>query len=456
MKRRREANGMMFGAALVLSGALSGCTEPVNWWQPQRRAEAPPPPAETTDAVDPATVGAPDEIRSLSEPTAGEAPAPDTLEARIRAYLEQFPESGDGATQAATAPDATTAHATQSGGDSAEGPRLAGTMSPAQPTDGPVTAVNAPAQAAAPQQPPSFQAAPTLESISIEADHLSAPPAPVGGVRLTSTSAAGAADTGASVAIQTSEQDVNVMIQRLERTVAENPNDLDAQVRLRMLYLVAGREEDARRDPQGLSAEKAAMIRRLVEVLTETRSAAANLDLGADGALAAVEGMRAELRRFADLSIPRMILCSRVDSFGAYSPIEPASFLRGAPVAAVVYCELTNFISKLDEEGQHVTHLSQRIELLDEGGQRVWLREEQEIVDRCRNKREDFFLAPVVQIRESLPAGTYHLRVEIQDRESGKVTSASTPLTVVEPISGLTAGATAAARGEAGVLRAPS
>jgi hypothetical protein len=104
-----------------------------------------------------------------------------------------------------------------------------------------------------------------------------------------------------------------------------------------------------------------------------------------------------------------------------------------------------------------VTHLSQRIELLDGHGKRAWLREEQEIIDRCRNAREDFFLAPVVQIREPLPAGTYNLRVEIQDRESGKVTSASTPLTIVEPISGLTAGATAApARGETGVLRAPS
>ena len=68
--------------------------------------------------------------------------------------------------------------------------------------------------------------------------------------------------------------------------------------------------------------------------------------------------------------------------------------------------------------------------LLNEQGERVWQREDADIVDVSRNRREDFFLAPIIRVPGNVGPGTYMLRVEVEDHLSGKFTSATVPLTV--------------------------
>ena len=53
-------------------------------------------------------------------------------------------------------------------------------------------------------------------------------------------------------------------------------------------------------------------------------------------------------------------------------------------------------------------------------GQSVWRHEEPEIVDVCRQQREDFFLAQMVTLPGTLGPGEYVLKVTVQDALSGK------------------------------------
>ncbi len=124
-----------------------------------------------------------------------------------------------------------------------------------------------------------------------------------------------------------------------------------------------------------------------------------------------------------DLKIPVLALASRVDSYGVYLQIND-KLPAGKRTAALLYCELRNFVSTKDDKG-FTTRLTQQDTLLTSDGMLVWRSNPEQYVDVCRNARQDFYSVKRVTFPESLPAGRYTLKMVVTDQASNKIATAS-------------------------------
>src|SRR4051794_22019680 len=72
------------------------------------------------------------------------------------------------------------------------------------------------------------------------------------------------------------------------------------------------------------------------------------------------------LRGQAELSIPTIALCNRVNNFGNYEPFEKDRFVAGKAHDVVVYCEVENFSTQLNDKKMWETRLNEEIVLYTE------------------------------------------------------------------------------------------
>ena len=140
--------------------------------------------------------------------------------------------------------------------------------------------------------------------------------------------------------------------------------------------------------------------------------------------------MADRLRSQADLTIPTVELCRSVEGFGKYEPIDPARFAAGAEHKAIVYCEVANFMSNLNDKRQWETRLRQELVLYTEGGVPVWNDRTDTIVDTARNRRHDFFINKRIVIPGNLTIGRYLLKVSIIDEQASRVAEQTVPLVI--------------------------
>lgn len=129
-----------------------------------------------------------------------------------------------------------------------------------------------------------------------------------------------------------------------------------------------------------------------------------------------------------DLKIPVMALTTRVDSFGVYQPMEPR-LPAGRRTPAVLYCEVSNFVSAKTDDG-YVTKLAHQDTLLTSDGMLVWRSNPDQINDVCRNARNDFYMVKRINFPEALPVGNYVLKITVTDLASNKIATASINVSV--------------------------
>ena len=108
----------------------------------------------------------------------------------------------------------------------------------------------------------------------------------------------------------------------------------------------------------------------------------------------------------ADLALPRLVLATRVDSFGVFTPIT-GTFEQGKRHTVIIYCEVANFASKKGDDGWYSTKLTQQETLFTEDGLLVWRPNAEDVEDRSLNQRHDFYLVKKLTIPETLAAGKY-------------------------------------------------
>ncbi len=141
--------------------------------------------------------------------------------------------------------------------------------------------------------------------------------------------------------------------------------------------------------------------------------------------------MADRLRAQADLVIPTVSLCTRVDGFGVFEPIEPARFTAMREHPVIIYCEVENFSSHLNEKKQWESKLSQEVVLYTETGLPVWQDKTENITDFARRRRHDFFIVKKTRFPANITLGRYLLKVTVVDQNASRVAEATMPVQFV-------------------------
>ena len=139
------------------------------------------------------------------------------------------------------------------------------------------------------------------------------------------------------------------------------------------------------------------------------------------------------------IRLPTTALCSRVESFGRYTPFAAGRFLAGQPSRVIIYAELENFGYRpaRDTEAQAIgdqwaVEVSMELQLFhSEGSMLAWRSPAQRVVETSRTRRRDFYLAQMIELPRTLSIGPYTLKVVVRDAVGGGVAESIIPLEIV-------------------------
>jgi hypothetical protein len=230
------------------------------------------------------------------------------------------------------------------------------------------------------------------------------------------------------------EPSLDRLVEKL-REEAGKGGDFDAEWKLRLVELAMNRSADPAEYSPKLAPDARGILAAFMKAGEAVRQAARNpLDFGEE-ALQRVSGLQKTLADRADPIVAAVALCRTVITFGVYEEMPQSEFVAGRSIRTIVYSEIENLRSEMSPEGQYRTSLGTRIAVLTEDGKEMWEHEEPEIVDVCRRRRSDFFVAQRVTLPPTLAAGEYVLKVLVEDRLSGKANESAMRFTVHSPTS---------------------
>jgi hypothetical protein len=210
----------------------------------------------------------------------------------------------------------------------------------------------------------------------------------------------------------------------LDRIAAESADaSFREQFERRVLHALAGQDEQARQPLQLFAAEQQELVAGFVELLLYLRDVPpGETSDSLRAARAAVTRLEKSIRRVSGLRIPTFVICTRVEGFGNYSPMEPAAFRAGSVgLEFVAYCEIADFDSEETPAGGWKSEFALEVTVLDRIGQEVHSYKADKITDVCRSRRQDCFIAPLVTLPASLGPGEYTVKVTVVDQVGDKV-----------------------------------
>ena len=196
----------------------------------------------------------------------------------------------------------------------------------------------------------------------------------------------------------------------LSRHLKDYPRDLWAHLDHQLIQFVKDRPVPQMDSLARLQAEDREFIAAIMDGLANVRSA-----LRADNNMLMSRKVRPlldmidRLRAQADLLIPTVSLCTRVDGFGVYEPVESARFTAMKEHPILIYCEVENFSSQMNEAKLWETKLSQEVVLYTETGLPVWQDKTDRIPDFARKRRHDFFIVKKTRFPANITIGRYLL-----------------------------------------------
>jgi len=229
-------------------------------------------------------------------------------------------------------------------------------------------------------------------------------------------------------------QRLNGAIEALEDETPPSPTtpaELTQHARLRLLYLAAGRREDAERPiPDVAPATQEFLSKELAGLGTwlDAEQAPDPVCRTVEAKVALTEAL-AKLGEAAPLLVRNATFCTEVLSFGCIKRFDKCEFFQDQNV--LLYAELENFTSEPIEKGFR-TSLRSGYQIVDRLGQPVVWHEFAPMQDHCKNARRDFFIAYHVRLPKQIAPGKYMLRLLIQDTTRQKSGQASIEFTVKE------------------------
>jgi hypothetical protein len=223
------------------------------------------------------------------------------------------------------------------------------------------------------------------------------------------------------------------LLQKLSTRVKDYPRDAAAHLDYQLLQFV--RDESVPELPSiaPLPAEDRELLTALLDGISNFRNGLrAESNMLQAKKVAPLLEMGDRIRGQGELTIPAIALCTSVTTFGVYEPMEPAEFKSGPNNAAVLYCEVANFSSQLNEKKQWETRLKHEAVIYSETGLDVWQDKADTVTDFSRNRRHDFYVVKKLRL-PNLPVGRYLLKITVTDLQMNRVAEATVPIQMVAP-----------------------
>lgn len=228
------------------------------------------------------------------------------------------------------------------------------------------------------------------------------------------------------------QQQLAPAIVELEKQTRGSPQDADAVARhvwLRMLYLAAGRRDDALKPIPGIApAQQDYWSKQLFALATYLDNQRTD-----DSSLRAAEAVQHLTRAAASLAeqgrlrVCNLAFCSAVESYGVHKRIEQHEFKPDQEL--LVYAEVENFKSEETEQGFH-TALQSSYQILDSQGRRVAHDELPLTEEHCQNRRRDYFVRYFIRLPKTIYDGAYTLEWTIEDTLARKIGQSQIEFTI--------------------------
>lgn len=229
---------------------------------------------------------------------------------------------------------------------------------------------------------------------------------------------------------------LSAAIEMLESELADEPDTdqrTQRQAQLRLLYLAAGRRDDAMKPIPYVDANIQYFWSRECYGLATWMDAAREPDEAerARQARALLQEAVAKLSQSAPLVVHNLTFCRTVTGYGNITPLEKKTeFSPGQAIR--LYAEVENFSSKTSEKGYH-TALQSSYKILDSQGRLIDQHDFGPVEEHCRNMRRDFFTNYRFALPSSIFAGQYHLKLTIVDLNSNRTGESTIKFTVRKP-----------------------
>jgi hypothetical protein len=210
---------------------------------------------------------------------------------------------------------------------------------------------------------------------------------------------------------------------------SSSENDVAMQARLRMLYLLAGRRDDAMRPlPSAPRATQDYWTSQIYGLSTWMDS-----ERTPDPARRAAETKRIlsealkPLGDAAPLAVRNLTFCTAVQYYGSFDALKSAEFKPGQKV--LLYAEVENFHTEPSPKGFH-TAVKFNWQILDSRGNRAGDYVSATSEDHSLTPKHEFFLTKWFYLPDAMPSGRYTLQFTVEDVLGHKVGQSSIELTV--------------------------
>ena len=207
------------------------------------------------------------------------------------------------------------------------------------------------------------------------------------------------------------------------------PGEIAKHAQLRMLYVLAGRREDAVKPiPSIPAAHQEFWSKQLYGLATWL-----DADSTADPARRTAETKRIlqealiRLGESAPLVVRNLAFCTEVQSYGCTKGFKSYEFAPDQEV--LLYAEVENFTSEPTAKGFH-TSLRSSYQIFDSRGQRVADHRFATTEEHCQNARRDFFIGYRLCLPSRIYPGKHTLQLTIEDLKDHKVGQSSIDFTI--------------------------
>ena len=227
----------------------------------------------------------------------------------------------------------------------------------------------------------------------------------------------------------------DALAQQLSKTPAsEEPAERTARlIRLRHLLVLSGDPDAAVEKISGLSEAEQEYLRHQLLGLWTIIDPDGHPTSPSRRFTSAVPQIR-EAAKFAAaatdaLEVRALAFCTDIQSYGQFKRFEGNRFDAGQQV--ILYCEIDNFTAKRVDNGFE-THLQGSYDIYDSENRKVLsllLPADQQV---STNYLRDYFIAYQMLIPQELPAGTYKLRLTMEDRNGKKYGNSDIPFEIAQ------------------------